>query len=91
MMATNGNRRRAQLEKRAALDGELWATEMRARVADEQRLAAGGWPGTLSEARARAARLVVASKDTAEREHAARVLYDSARALWLKHRQPEGE
>jgi hypothetical protein len=89
-MSTTTSKRRALIEKRATLDGELWATETRARVATEQRLAAGGWPGTLSEARARVARLLMLT-DSAEREHAARVLYASARTLWLKYRQPESE
>ncbi len=81
----------ARLDTRA--DGEQWAAEVREQTVADNRRVSGGWPGTLSEARARVARLAarLPHLDVAatEREEAARALYDSARAWWLL-RQEKG-
>lgn len=80
-------------------EGERWANEIRSRIHGEQRRAAGGWPGTMSEARARLFAHVlpklmqsgapcVSEKD---REEAARCLYRSARAQWMQTQEPEEE
>lgn len=85
--------RRTVLERRAVAAGEEWAAETRLRVNGEQRLATGGWPGTVSEARARVvqvlARTGLGALTHDERKQMARVLYAAARESWLKHRQEE--
>jgi hypothetical protein len=83
-------RRLAVLEKAHDL-GEVWALAIRAEIRDEQRLLAGGWPGTLSEARARAfAHFSSAASvtdlgtlDAPELEVASREVYARARQVWL--------
>jgi hypothetical protein len=92
-------KRRELFERSATLEGELWAAETRAQYGVEQRIAAGGWPGTLTEARARVAHALLpslardglAAPTRTECEEAARILYASARNLWLKHREREAE
>lgn len=89
--------RRTVLERRAVAAGEEWAAETRLRVNGEQRLATGGWPGTVSEARARVAQVMspllartgLGALTHDERKQMARVLYAAARESWLKHRQEE--
>jgi hypothetical protein len=87
--------RRALLERAAADAGERWA---RARIADlraERRAPAGGWPGTLSEARAlsRAIRPFAEgsheSLTAEELELVARKAYACARSAWQAHAEPE--
>ena len=83
-------RRLAVLEKAHGL-GEVWAEATRADLRHEQRILAGGWPGTLSEARARAfAHFSSAASvgdlgalDAPELELAAREVYARARQVWL--------
>jgi len=82
----------SQLLRLAAAEGQLWAQEVRNNVRKELRRAAGGWPGTVSEARARLAEFVLpqlnrqgAAATSEDRERAARALYDSARRTWLAH------
>ena len=85
------------LSERAHTEGERWANEFRSQIHGEQRRAAGGWPGTMSEARARLAGFVlprVSSKNAVtfsqeDREEAARCLYRSARASWAQHQERE--
>jgi hypothetical protein len=68
------------------LCGRAWADSVRSTLASEGRAACGGWPGTLSEARAR---VICDSTTTAsERERLSRLLYDSARTHWLENRDP---
>jgi hypothetical protein len=88
---------KAQLSERARLVGEDWASRLREAMRMEMRPACGGWPGTLSEARAHVAFLLVRKLPAAEqarvteqeREQAARLVYSSARSAWLQNRQPE--
>ncbi len=85
---------RAALEQKAMLEGKRWAEQTRNQIHSERRAAAGGWPGTMSESRARAARLVVngANKTlSSEPEWLARVVYASAKATWLASRDVEEE
>lgn len=74
-----------KLDTRA--DGERWAAEVRSQTVADKRRVSGGWPGTMSEARARVARLAAEASrlDAAAdaREQAARALYESARNWWL--------
>lgn len=90
--------RQTTIEESAAALGRSWAVRCRHELHREGRSAAGGWPGTLSEARARVGRrLVVEAKGRrgelditdAERELAARMAYASARTEWLRHVDPE--
>ena len=74
----------------AAIDfGRRWAREVVASLHGAGRRAAGGWPGTLSEARSYAAPLLSGASFEAPseaREEVARVLYAAAREGWLGHR-----
>ncbi len=70
----------------AASEGCAWAESVRARLADDGRPACGGWPGTLSEARARIDRK--ATDSPSKRERLSRLLYDAAREFWLQNRDP---
>lgn len=90
--------RRASIEQSAAAIGRVWAACCRDDLHSEGRPAAGGWPGTLSEARARVGRVLVVeirgrrnqvTITNAERELAARAAYSSARDEWRRHVDPE--
>jgi hypothetical protein len=90
--------RTVMLERLAVSEGQTWATLTREQVHSEQRRAAGGWPGTLSEARARVAFMVpnlaergLRPMTTGEREHAAKVIYATARSAWLERREAEDD
>ena len=76
--------------ERATTSGQAWAESLRAALATEGRPATGGWPGTLSEARAKVDQLLHRDGTTepGERERLTRLLYHSARALWLDNRAP---
>jgi hypothetical protein len=50
--AMGGERRRARLESAAVAAGVAWAESFAEQLRREGRRMAGGWPGTLSEARA---------------------------------------
>lgn len=90
-------RLQASLRQRAQSEGERWATELRSQMRKELRRAAGGWPGTISEARARVSAFVLPgvslskpiSVTAADREDTARWLYRSARALWVQYQERE--
>ena len=77
--------------------GQTWAEECRAELLREGRPAAGGWPGTLREARVRVERLLLgklsprhlAAVTGDEREVAARAAYASARVEWCRRAEPE--
>lgn len=84
---------------RAELVGRAWAAELRAAIVRDKRRAAGGWPGTLREARTHVAvsllpwlrnhgEPVVSSEQC---EGAARLVYASARKVWLENRDDEDE
>ncbi|UQA58515.1 hypothetical protein [Polyangium aurulentum] len=89
--------RRAFIEATAAALGRSWAEARRAELHREGRPAAGGWPGTLREARSCVEReLSRELKDhrmtaitTNEREMAARATYASARVEWRRCADPE--
>lgn len=83
--------------ERAETIGRDWAIELKASILLEQRRACGGWPGTLSEARARVLISLLPwlrlngqpVVTTAQREDAARHLYASARSAWMETRDPD--
>jgi hypothetical protein len=89
--------RRTFIEETAAALGRTWAEARRAELHREGRPAAGGWPGTLREARSCVEReLQRELKDhrmtaitTNERELAARATYASARVEWRRCAEPE--
>jgi hypothetical protein len=90
--------RQTSIEASATALGRTWAAGCRHELHREGRTASGGWPGTLSEARARVGRRLVVEASggrselhitDAEREVAARLAYSSARAEWLRHVEPE--
>jgi hypothetical protein len=97
-MPPDNHSRRALLERCAKGEGLLWAKETLARIHAQMRAVRGGWPGTVSEARARMAGYVLpalarqglAGATESEREQAARCLYHNARAQWFA-RQAGGE
>jgi hypothetical protein len=84
---------------RAELVGRRWAVELRASLVQQQRRAAGGWPGTLREARTHVAVSLLpwlrsngqAMVTSAQCEGAARVVYASARKVWLENRESEDD
>jgi hypothetical protein len=87
--------RHALLERCAQGEGLLWAKETLAKIRAQMRAVRGGWPGTVSEARARVAGYVLpalarqglAGATESEREQAARSLYHSARAQWIARQE----
>lgn len=87
--------RRALVEQVANSAGELWASWWRAELERQGRAVAGGWPGTLSEARARVLEAVLPEvrklgmreMSFEERELAAKILYATARRRWLSRRK----
>jgi len=89
--------RRAILEQSAIDLGLRWAEQERRDLHLEGRPAAGGWPGTLREARTRVERDILPEVlrrlmtpvTLEEREHAARTAYASARSEWRRHADPE--
>lgn len=89
--------RRLFLEQSAITLGQSWADQWRDDLRREGRPAAGGWPGTLREARVRVEHHLLAevtrrkmpAVTEAEREVAARKAYASARAQWCRQAEPE--
>lgn len=89
--------RRMFLEQSAITLGQSWADQWRDDLRREGRPAAGGWPGTLREARVRVehhllaevTRRKMSAVTEAEREIAARKAYASARAQWCRQAEPE--
>jgi hypothetical protein len=89
--------RRELLSELSQAAGVAWARTYREAVHKEGRRAAGGFPGTLSEARQQFARIVepelhresgmAASYD--ECEECVRLLYSSARNEWLSRREED--
>lgn len=82
---------RGDLLERAALDAaRAWTQAYRAELMGEGRLAEGGWPGTVREARARAAtegaRVLHEQSLTSlthdELDRLARITYEEARRAW---------
>ena len=82
---------------RAEVVGRSWAMQLRAAMVLEKRRACGGWPGTLSEARAHVSVSLLPwlehhgepAVTSEQREGAARLVYASARSLWMENRETE--
>jgi hypothetical protein len=83
--------RRAILEEEPAAEAERWAAAWRDDLHRQGRLATGGWPGTIAEARARVTvrldlelrRRNLGALTYEERQRATRAMYASARRNWL--------
>ncbi len=84
------------LEQAAERGGALWAQEQIAALSAQRRLVAGGFPGTMTEARAR----VLASlgrerasswrsTSVADQARAVKLFYAAARRVWLTQQQSE--
>ena len=81
-----------QLNKLALDSGATWATEVRNELRKRGRAATGMWPGTLTEARGVAARVLHRAgfrMSAAQREDLARAVYAAARGNWLEARDPD--
>ncbi len=70
-------------EDMAAAAGRLWADSVRASLEAEGRPVSGGWPGTMSEARARLPDDLGRGLESEEVSRLTRVLYHAARDSWL--------
>jgi hypothetical protein len=98
LAAARAELRRALIEQSASAVGLSWSEGFRADLRREGRLPAGGWPGTLREARGRVdqalphelRRLKMPAITEAERALAVKTAYASARNDWRRHIQPEG-
>lgn len=81
-----------QLVKRANESAERWANRVFTRTREEHRRIAGGWPGTITEARGLVSEEVLpraASEhrpeiDLIDREEVVRFLYQRARSYWIR-------
>lgn len=83
---------------RAERAGLKWAECWFERVGREQRAVSGGWPGTMSEARAQVVQLLLPwlrrqgkwpVHDVTDFEAMARLVYSTARAAWRERAVPE--
>lgn len=84
----------AALERAVEAAGHAWAIEWADALRREGRAVAGGWPGTLSEARVRVvacARQSGRQRTTthAEIERLTKKAYEAARNSWLSRCEPE--
>ena len=70
-------------EDHARQQGRAWAGTVRRSIEESGRRIEGGWPGTLTEARARLELPSSAAVAPAQIAHLARVLYGAARESWL--------
>jgi hypothetical protein len=92
-------KRRESLEKMAGTLGVDWARAYRDELRGQGRAAAGAWPGTISEARARvefrlsleASRRGWSGIADAERAELSRVVYAAAKNFWNEHRDRDDE
>jgi hypothetical protein len=92
-------KRRESLEKMAGTLGIDWARAYRDELRGQGRAAAGAWPGTISEARARvefrlsleASRRGWSGIADAERAELSRVVYAAAKNFWNEHRDRDDE
>lgn len=87
--------RRVQLGRVATAEASAWAAWWRGELSRQKRPLAGGWPGTLSEARVRVARRIAADLGAAflttreELDETARAAWGAARREWNDSCAPE--
>ena len=92
-------RRSLLLERTAVTVGETWARGWLAELGSEGRSAAGGWPGTITQARSRVRAVVTAELARArfqpaaadEVDRTARAAYARAREVWLASAKADDE
>ncbi|MBK7583510.1 MAG: hypothetical protein IPI67_25375 [Myxococcales bacterium] len=97
--AGNGSSMASRTRLRAALDreveaiGQAWAQAKMEALRNEGRPIAGGWPGTMSEARARVSVCARSASRSAEAdlETLARRAYVVAKATWLSRTAPDAD
>ena len=70
------------MDDEATRAGSEWAIDVRAFLVADGRQAEGGWPGTMTEARARADSLSEGTLSGEERHRLGRIVYAAARAEW---------
>jgi len=97
MTKGTGTFRRAALERVALAAGEQWALSYRALVHEQGRAISGGWPGTMSEARARVTaaflgghKKSLSAISNAELDWLAKAAYGRARREWLAVAERDG-
>ena len=87
--------RERYVESHSQIVGDAWLAHVALDLRREQRTASGGWPGTMSEARARTtAHFRELSTGALTREAlaaAARAVYQRARGRWLAYARTDGE
>lgn len=94
-MRLSNDDRQALLTRSATAEGNAWASWWRSELGKQSRRAAGGWPGTVSEARLRMKRRIAVElgpefQATAQEvEQAARSAYEIARRDWNDSREPD--
>lgn len=89
--------RRTFLDSNASSTGSRWSAALRSGLRSQGRAAAGGFPGTMNEARAEVHRMLPPALSAAkmsallpeEREWSARVAYACARKDWLDNVERE--
>ena len=82
---------RGYVESHSQIVGDAWVQHVALDLRREQRTAAGGWPGTMSEARARTSAHFRGKLTREELEDAARAVYQRARGRWLAYARTDAE
>ena len=83
--------RERYVESHSQIVGDAWLAHVALDLRREQRTATGGWPGTMSEARARTAAHFQGALTREELEAATRAVYQRARGRWLAYARTDGE
>lgn len=87
--------RDGDLDALAAAAGRAWASTLLGTLRAEDRVIAGGWPGTLREARGQVSRALSswagAPPSTDRLDALVRTAYASARHEWGAHAEPDVE
>lgn len=90
-------RRRVLLESASADEGVAWAAWWRNELRRQERPVAGGWPGTLSEARKRIVARIIKElgprfgASESEIQSATRATYGTAKRDWNDNRDPDAD
>jgi hypothetical protein len=88
LSAPDSKNRRGALEEAAVSIGEEWARSWLAKLAVEKRRVAGGWPGTMSQARALVVAELVRPRYQPVLDHeireVAQAAYARAKVVWLR-------
>ena len=88
--------RERYVESNSQIVGDAWVAHVALDLRREQRTAAGGWPGTMSEARARTTAhfrglSITGALTREELEAATRAVYQRARGRWLAYARTDSE